>query len=174
MSHQHRLLVMRHAKSSWATAEPDHQRGLNKRGQRDGLAAGEWLAKEIGPLDHVLCSTATRTRLTWERAQAGGAQSVGISYHDEMYEAPVASFAQLITALPETTGTALFLGHWPGVLDLVRGLAQRDNHPGWVSMDEKFPTSAIAVLDFDVPWAQLRVGTAQLQDFVIPRAPQQS
>lgn len=165
---------MRHAKSSWATADPDHQRGLNKRGQRDGLAAGNWLAREIGPLDHVLCSTATRTRQTWEHAQEGGAKSAGISYHDEMYETPVESFEKLITALPETVGTVLFLGHWPGVLDLVRDLARRDNHPGWASMDEKFPTSAIAVLEFDQPWAQLRTGAAQLQDYVIPRASQPS
>ena len=69
----HRLVILRHSKSSWAEPEPDHARPLNKRGHRDGKAAGKWLAENIGPVDHVLCSTATRTRLTWERAQAGGA-----------------------------------------------------------------------------------------------------
>lgn len=169
MPTHHRLLVMRHSKSSWSTPSPDHRRPLNKRGQRDGLAAGEWLAKNIGTIDHVLCSTATRTRLSWERAKAGGATSRGISFHDEMYESEVASFWPLLTQLPESIGTALFLGHWPGVEDLSRQLAERDDHPGWESMDVKFPTSAIAVLEIPVAWKELAPGAARLSDYTIPR-----
>ncbi|QGU07867.1 phosphohistidine phosphatase [Corynebacterium occultum] len=165
----HRLLVMRHAKSSWATPEPDHERPLNKRGIRDGFAAGQWLAEQIGDIDHVLCSTAARTRLTWERVEDGGARATGISYHEQMYESPVSSFRELITALPESAGTVLFLGHWPGVQDLVREVATRDNHPGWASMDLKFPTSAIAVLEFEGTWEKLQPGDAQLREYVVPR-----
>ena len=36
-------------------------------------------------------------------------------------------------------------------------------------MDKKFPTSAIAVLEFDTPWKTLADDLAQLTDFVIPR-----
>lgn len=165
----HRLLVMRHAKSSWATPEPDHERPLNKRGIRDGFAAGQWLAREFGELDRVLCSTAKRTRLTWEQVLEGGGGAGEISYHEQMYESPVSSFRELITTLPEEVGTALFLGHWPGVQDLVRELATRDDHPGWASMDLKFPTSAIAVLEFEGPWAKLQPGDARLQEYFIPR-----
>lgn len=165
----HTRVVLRHAKSSWKQPEPDHSRGLNKRGQRDGVAAGEWLAEHLGVFDHVLCSTATRTRLTWERAQLGGARSDGISFHDEMYEAPVASFVELIRGLDESVESALFIGHWPGVEDLVRAVAERDDHPGWTRIDEKFPTSALAVLGVPGPWAELDTPSARLRDFVVPR-----
>lgn len=165
----HRLIVMRHAKSSWKNPEPDHERPLNKRGTRDGLAAGQWLAENVGEIDHVLCSTAVRTRLTWERIRAGGASAGDVSFHDEMYESPVPGFRHLITSLPESTSTALFLGHWPGVEDLVRTLAQRDGHPGWADMDRKFPTSAIALLEIPTPWAELESGGARLSGYIVPR-----
>lgn len=169
MSRQRKLVVLRHAKSSWKVPDPDHARGLNKRGQRDGVAAGEWLAEQVGPIDHVLCSTAKRTRLTWERAQLGGASSRTISFHDQMYEAPVTAFRELITGLDENIDTALFLGHWPGVEDLVNTLAPRDGHPGWAQIDEKFPTGAIAVLEIPGAWAELGRDFARLADFVVPR-----
>lgn len=163
------LVILRHAKSSWKQPDPDHARGLNKRGRRDGVAAGTWLAGQVGTIDHVLCSTATRTRLTWERTQLGGALARGISYHGELYEAPVSALVGRIAGLAEEVETALFIGHWPGVEDLVNTLARRDGHPGWAQIDEKFPTSAIAVLQVPGQWSTLAAGEAELTDFVIPR-----
>ncbi|ALC04622.1 hypothetical protein CDES_00710 [Corynebacterium deserti GIMN1.010] len=172
MTSQHTLVVMRHAKSSWSTGEPDHKRPLNKRGLRDGVAAGQWLAENVGEVDHVLCSTATRTQLTWERVQLGGAATQGVSFHDDIYENSVPAFAHLITGLPEAITTALFIGHWPGVEELVNHLCVRDENPAWAQIDTKFPTSAIAVIETDLPWSELaeRDGkNGRLRDFVIPR-----
>lgn len=166
---KHRLVILRHSKSSWSEPEPDHARSLNKRGHRDGLAAGQWLAENIGHIDHVVCSTATRTRLTWERAQAGGATAAEVNFHDEIYETQVSYFEHLLLRLPESVGTALFIGHWPGVVELAHHFGAEDDHAGWSQMDTKFPTSAIAVLEFDTAWADLSQGPARLNNFVIPR-----
>lgn len=165
----HRLVVMRHAKSSWSAPEPDHLRPLKKRGKRDGLAAGQWLADHLGPLDRVLSSPSARTRQTWERARAGGATAGEVTFHDHLYGEGAGAFTRLLRKLPESTGTALVLGHWPDVEELTRSLAPRDGHPGWESMDRKFPTSAIAVLEIPVPWAELAPGVATLVDYVVPR-----
>ena len=51
----HTLIVMRHAKSSWKTAEPDHRRPLSPRGVRDATVAGGILAGYR--LDRVLSSS---------------------------------------------------------------------------------------------------------------------
>lgn len=169
MSPLHRLIILRHAKSSWSTPLPDHERPLNKRGNRDALAAGEWLAAHTGTVDQVLCSTATRTRLTWERAQAGGASANSVSFHDDIYGNAVPEFEHLILGLPESVGTALLIGHWPGVLELAHHFGMPDAHPGWAQMDEKFPTSGIAVLGSEMRWKQLRERSAKLRDFVVPR-----
>lgn len=165
----HRLIIMRHAKSSWKEPLPDHDRPLNGRGRRDGRAAGAWLAEHAGPIDRVLSSTSTRTRLTWERATAGGAVADQVTFHRELYGEGSEAFVRLIRSLPESVRTALVLGHWPDVEELTRRLAPRDRHRGWERMDVKFPTSAIAVLEVPGSWTELKDGAARLNDYAVPR-----
>jgi hypothetical protein len=43
---QRRLMLMRHAKSSWKSQVPtDHERPLNERGRRDAARVGKRLSK---------------------------------------------------------------------------------------------------------------------------------
>lgn len=79
-----RLIVLRHAKATHKPGFTDVDRPLTARGLRDADAAGEWLRdRELIP-DLVLCSSALRTRETWDRvalalgaAQAPAAQGRG-------------------------------------------------------------------------------------------------
>jgi phosphohistidine phosphatase len=61
------LILIRHAKSDWDDpALSDHDRPLNARGQRSAPRIGAWLAEQGVTPDAVLCSTALRTRETWD------------------------------------------------------------------------------------------------------------
>ena len=77
----HTLIVMRHAKSSWKTAEPDHRRPLSPRGVRDATVAGGILAGYR--LDRVLSSSSMRTRQTWQTAELGGARCAAVTFSDD-------------------------------------------------------------------------------------------
>ena len=56
-----RLIVMRHAKSSWKNPKlRDHQRPLNKRGRRDAPRVARALRKAGWVPDAVLSSVLTR------------------------------------------------------------------------------------------------------------------
>jgi phosphohistidine phosphatase len=63
-----RLIIMRHAKSSWTSgASTDHQRPLNKRGRHAAPRIGARL-RDIGWIpDMVIASDSERTRETWQR-----------------------------------------------------------------------------------------------------------
>lgn len=166
---QHTLVVMRHAKSAWNTGAADHDRPLNDRGLRDAPAAGRVLAEFDVPIDRVLCSSAVRTRQTWDGAVRGGARAAEVTYHDEIYESHPGEILHLVQQLDESVGCALVVGHFPGVALLVQGLAEGSDHPGMAQMAEKYPTSAISVLRFSGSWADLEAGGAELIDFVVPR-----
>lgn len=155
------LLVLRHAKSAWDTGDVDHERPLNGRGRRQGFAAGEYLAAHHPRVDRVLCSTSRRTRQTLQRAIDGGLVAGEITFHEEIYEAGVVDILSLLRELPDDVRTALVVGHWPGVELLVSRLARS----GAV---ERFVTSAVATLEFDVAWADLAAGVARLTDYVAP------
>jgi phosphohistidine phosphatase len=165
------LVLVRHAKSSWDLDVEDHERPLSGRGRRDGVEIGRTLASlEIHP-DLVLCSTATRTRETWDRAVRGGVRADDVRYLGAIYHGWVPELVKLLRAIPESVGTALVLGHAPGIPDLVEYLAERDHSSAdWDRMTTKFPTAAMAILTYDGPWADIGQSLARLDAFEVPRA----
>src|ERR1700753_1071269 len=83
-----RLLLLRHAKSSWS--EPgasDHQRPLNRRGQEAAPRIGAYLKRHKLVPDRVLCSTARRTRETWDLVAAEMRATPETAYVERIYDA---------------------------------------------------------------------------------------
>ena len=163
------LVLVRHAKSSWDYDVDDHERPLSARGRRDAEALGRLLSQRSLTPDLVFCSTATRTRQTWEYAKAGGASAGEVQYLREIYHAWVPELLTLIRDVPNEIRTLLVLGHAPGIPDLVEHLCVRTDSPDWTQMDSKFPTSALGVVKVPGPWAELGKGRAELDSFVVPR-----
>lgn len=159
------LLVMRHAKSSWKTSEPDPRRPLSGRGTRDAVVAGQTLV-QFSP-DVVLCSSATRARQTWKCAEMGGASCSDVRFLDELYAASGDEMLDLVQTVPAECRTVLVIGHEPGVSDLVLDLAVASKLSA--DIESRFPTSAIAVLTHARSWADLAPATANLVAFKTPR-----
>ena len=165
------LVLVRHAKSSWDLDVDDHDRPLSGRGRRDGVQIGQDLArKQIHP-DLVLCSTATRTRETWDRALRGGVQATEVRYVGAIYHGWVPELVRLLRDIPDSVGTALMLGHAPGIPDLVEFLTERDHASAdWDRMTAKFPTAGMAILSYAGSWADIGQSQATLESFEVPRA----
>jgi phosphohistidine phosphatase len=163
------LVLVRHGKSSWDLDVDDHERPLSGRGRRDAEAIGRWLNERSIHPELVYCSTATRTKQTWERAKAGGATAGEVQYRREIYQAWVPELLTLIRNAPEEIHTLLVLGHAPGIPDLVEHICVRTQSPDWAQMDSKFPTSALAVVNVPGPWRELGKARAELGSFVVAR-----
>ncbi|WP_154794590.1 SixA phosphatase family protein [Occultella kanbiaonis] len=159
------LIVLRHAKSAWDTGEPDHLRPLAPRGLRDGVAAGRVLAGH--DLDVVLCSTATRARMTWLRAERAGARCADVRYAGALYGADPDDVIRLVRDLPATASTALVIGHEPTLAEFILDVAQPSEVTEHIA--EKFPTAALAVLRFGGGWEQVAAGDVRLESFEVPR-----
>lgn len=159
------LVVMRHAKSSWKTNEPDIRRPLSARGTRDAVVAGQTLARF--DLDVVLCSPALRAQQTWQCLRLGGAVCDDVRIVDRLYGASTDTVLGEVHGLGDDLHQALLVNHEPTVSDLVLRLAA----PGALTaeVDAKFPTAAIAVLRFEGPWSALDDGVARLLTFRAPR-----
>src|SRR3954454_1786458 len=163
-----RLVLLRHAKSSWKDDLPDVERPLGPRGRRDAAAAGHWLAEHLGRPDLVLCSTAVRTRQTWALAAEAEPDVLGpatVRFEQAIYEASSDTLLSLVRGLPAEIGTTVLVGHGPGLPDLAERL-NRGSGPGPLAA---FKTSAIAVFSVTGSWDALDPGTATLSAFVVPR-----
>lgn len=156
-----RLILMRHAKSSWSTAAlADHDRPLNGRGRRSATALGSWLRAWGYVPDQVLCSTATRTRETL----AGLAIKADVQFDPALY---LADPATMLAAVRAATGkVVLMIGHNPGIAELAAELvAKAPAHDRFMD----YPTGATLVVDFAAGWPDIMPGTGQVVDFVVPR-----
>lgn len=168
-----RLFLLRHAKSDWNTGAPDHERPLNERGFADAYAAGRLLAERGWRPDLVLCSSARRTRQTWQRAVAGGATAGDVRSEPRIYGAAVDTLLGLVQAVDPDVAALLLVGHGPGLPDLADALGRRPEPvETWRRMDTKYPTAGLAVLQFTVPWAEVGLsgGQGDLVAFEVPRA----
>ena len=161
------LLLIRHAKSDWSSGVADHERPLNARGRRDAAALGEWLQTHAGPVDRVIVSTALRTRLTWEIASSALRDVPPVEFRDEIYEAHWTEVLDVARALGDEHRVIL-IGHNPGLEDLATRLAATSSAT-LADLEEKFPTSAIARLEFDGSWADLGPSGAHLVEFAVSR-----
>jgi phosphohistidine phosphatase len=80
----------------------------------------------------------------------------------------------VIRSARATVTTLLVVGHNPGMEQLATSLSRqpvkRKERDRFDSLEEKFPTSALAVLDFEVArWRDVAPGRGELIDFVRPR-----
>ncbi|MFE7800706.1 SixA phosphatase family protein [Nocardia sp. NPDC057440] len=159
------LILMRHGKSAYPDGVADHERPLAPRGQREAGLAGQWLRDTQPPIDAVRCSTAARTR---ETLAATGIDAP-VVYESGIYEASPRTLIELVQLSDDAVSTLLVIGHAPGMPWTAWELAGNRDSMQAVELSRKFPTSALAVLEFDRPWADIDPGTGELVRFHIPR-----
>ena len=140
---------------------------------------GRWLRAAGYLPDQVLCSTARRARETWELVQPELGSSPAVVYDHGVYEASAERLLELIRRVPSPTGTLLVVGHDPAIPKFALTLAViapkgpertgSDVLPMLDRMRAKFPTAAVAVLEFSGSWNLLAPGSARPACFVTPR-----
>ena len=168
-----RLFLLRHAKA--APAEPgqeDFDRPLMLSGVEDAGAMARYLRKNGHAVDLILSSSSARTTQTAELVLKE--LTAEIEYRDALYLAPPAKLLAAVRAAPLAAASLMLVGHNPGMEELAAQLARepvrRKERARREILEEKFPTCALAILDFDCPrWRDVAQGHGKLIDFVRPK-----
>jgi phosphohistidine phosphatase len=161
--------MVRHAKSAYPPGVPDVGRPLGERGIADAPRMGARLRELVGTVDVAVVSPAERTQQTWALLAEALEPVPDVRIDDRVYREWGARLLDVVHDLPATAGTALVLGHEPGVSELVLRLADHGNRDLRDRIDLKFPTCSVAVLGLSGTWAQARPGTASLEAFLTPK-----
>ncbi|KWV44221.1 phosphoglycerate mutase [Rhizobium altiplani] len=170
-STKRRLLLLRHAKSAWPEDVADHDRPLAGRGEKTAPLMGRYLAREKLIPDLVLVSSARRTQQTWKLVAKKLPPSIAKQDSEDLYEASAAKIAAVIQSIDPSVRTLMLIGHNPGFQDLADGLIGAGDPEACVGIREKFPTAALAVIEFDVDrWKGLKPKSGTLERFVTPRS----
>ena len=132
-----RLIVMRHAKSSWSDASlDDHDRPLNKRGRRDAPRIAQELHDRGWIPDRIRVSSSKRTMETLELMETIS-QNSAIDVEPSLYHSNISTLLQAVEEV-EAGKTTMVLSHNPGSEILVHQLSNRL---------EVMPTSAAALFE---------------------------
>ena len=138
------LLLMRHAKSSWAEGGMhDFKRPLNKRGKRVAPKMARFLADQQCTPDLIISSPAVRAAATanFLSQTISGVQPIPTRFEPLFYLAPPQEYLKALATFDQQgISKLLFVGHNPGLEALVETLGGR-----W----EILPTAAIVQIQFD-------------------------
>ena len=163
-----RLFLLRHAKSSRKDSSlPDRDRPLAGRGRRASRAMARYMREHGIEPALVLCSSAKRARQTLDGVAAGLGGSPEVRIEPRLYEASAAGLLARLQRLGDDVPSVMLIGHNPAVERLALDLA--NGGPELAELGEKYPTGALAILEFGGTWSGLEPDSARLVDFVKPR-----
>ncbi len=167
-----RLMLLRHAKSSWAdVGVADIDRPLNDRGLRAAAAmAKPFFADDMVP-QHVMCSPARRTRETWKIIAPAIKPPPTVIFTEALYDFGDGSqLLELVRNSGTTAKTLMLVGHNPSLENLAQKLVMSGDNTLRRRLASKFPTCALAVIDFTVTtWKTLSLHSGELVSFVRPK-----
>ena len=134
-----RLVLLRHAKSSWDDPSlDDHARPLAGRGRRDAPRVAAALVERGFAPAFVLTSDARRAVDTWALAAPVVGGNVGVHATRLLYHGGLPELGEAAQVVPATAGVLWCVGHNPDWEDLVHALC---------GVAVTLPTGAAAVLD---------------------------
>lgn len=165
------LILMRHAKSSWtADDRADHDRTLSSRGRDAAPKMGQWLKRQKLRPEMALCSTAARVSETFALIRPSLPADITVLEKKKLYMALPREIVAEIAKVGHEIGTLMVIGHNPGIGSLAHWLAGQGDPAELQRVAAKFPTAAIAVLDFDLEsWRDVDADSGTLRHFATPK-----
>lgn len=166
-----RLLLLRHAKSSWAEEGlSDFDRPLETRGRR----AAEWIGENIASAGlapaAILCSAARRTRETLAGLLPHLSGEPRIRLSRRLYDEASGDYADTIAELGGGAPSLMVVGHNPAIAETLALLAGKGDRTLLRKLAAKYPTAGLAILDFDIDdWTGIEAKSGRLSGFIDPR-----
>lgn len=117
-----RLYLMRHAKSSWDGNLADHDRPLNRRGQRDAPRMARALAERAWLPAHVFLSDAERTTETLLWMNDTLEQPLPSTAFSSLYLGSPGQIMRVVEAAPAELSSIMILAHNPGCEEVIEWL----------------------------------------------------
>jgi phosphohistidine phosphatase len=166
-----RLMLLRHAKSDWATPGlRDHDRPLSPRGREAAAKMGTYMVRHALVPDLIVASTAKRVTETLDLMLPAFEQTPKIVSEAAVYQAGASALLGSVKETPRAVHSLLMVGHNPGFADFAALLIASGEVEARQRLLEKFPTGALAVIDFPLDdWGKLHPRAGRLDRFVVPR-----
>lgn len=163
------LLLVRHAKSSWADQGlDDFDRPLNDRGKKDAPEMAKRLNEKNIVIDLIISSPAKRARRTAKIfAEELDLKKKEVEFFDNLYMAGPSVFQKTIAALSDKLDTVALVAHNPGITEFANTLTH-------VRIDN-IPTTGVFAIQADTDsWKNFSEAPKSFLFFDFPKSEQGS
>ena len=147
-----KIILIRHAKSSWKHNVIDHDRPLNKRGFEDANLVSISLKESHLNIDLVLSSDAMRAKTTANIFMSNlDIDTSMVHLNHELYDFSGTNLIEVIKACDDSINTLMLFGHNHAITAFVNTYGD--------SYIDNVPTSGVVVIEFDIiNWKNLNKG----------------
>lgn len=147
-----KLILVRHAKSSWEYDVIDHERPLNKRGLNDAELISNHLKKSSLIIEAVLCSDSIRTKTTanifLENLKID--KSI-LQFNHDLYDFSGNNLHRVIEECDNSVTHLMVFGHNHAITGFVNTFGN--------TFIENVPTCGVVQIEFDIDnWKDLNKG----------------
>ena len=147
------LVILRHAKAEPGDFGDDQLRALALDGRTQASRVGHQIEQAGFNPGLVLCSTALRTRQTWELASHGLSVEPVVEFRDDLYAASLTDVLDVIHGIDPEVGSVLLIGHEPSVSATATHLAGAGSDKAALAQVRAgVPTATYSVLRSTNPW----------------------
>lgn len=160
-----KILLMRHAKSSWDhEGLKDFDRPLNKRGEKDAPKMGRFLREGLILPELIISSPARRAKETALAVCSQlGYDANRIQWNEDLYFGGPMDYLNAIHKAGDNFFTVMTVGHNPMTADLMAVLGGR-------AFSHRVPTAAIACFESDADsWSDVQSKSCRLLWVTSPR-----
>jgi phosphohistidine phosphatase len=166
-----RLILLRHAKSERPPETADEERPLNERGAVAARLMGGYIVRHGLNPELVLCSPSRRTRDTLAEMTPLWPAGITVAFDERLYLATARTLLALIRSQAKRLAVLMIIGHNPGLHEAADQLIASGDSTLRERLREKFPTAALAVIDFAVEaWPKIHDRSGRLDRFITPRS----
>lgn len=157
------LILIRHAKSSWADPSlDDRDRPLNKRGKRDAPFMGKRLASHSCLPDKIISSPARRARKTARIiARQLSYPKKDIILLEDLYTSSINAMYRVLRGCDNEINRLFLVGHNYVITDFCVDLTGTDI--------TNLPTCALVGIRFTTPWPDIVPNSGELLFFDYPK-----
>jgi phosphohistidine phosphatase len=164
-----RLFLVRHAKAELSVGRDDYARKLTERGRADARRVARTLAARRFLPELLIHSGAARAKETAEIFAAEWRGKVVLDKDAHLYDASLTTLIDRTRALGHEHMQVGLIGHNPGFGELAAALAGSGAKPDLQRLAAKYPTGAVAVLDFSIDrWEDVEPNSGMLALYLTP------
>jgi phosphohistidine phosphatase len=164
-----RLFLVRHAKAQPSVGRNDYERTLTDRGRADAKRVAAALAARKMLPEVLIHSGAARAKETAEIFVHVWKRKVELREALGLYDSSLANLMARTRALPDDAKKVGFVGHNPELGELALALTGSGPQADLTRLAAKYPTGAVAVLDFSIDrWEEVESGGGALAFYVTP------